>query len=259
MSKKSALILIVAMTISCMTVFVADSNAQTSYAPLAPQFTVKYADHSYDVPPKTTTTTDAYTGKTTTYTEPGYHVKNFTLDVSIKNQQFPSSIDGNWTSLYYTVDIKGHFLDQWWADKTQKYTVEQSKLSDFTVFSIPANYEEGSELDIRVQVYLQVHYVDNSHIQPFFTSYPIFGGVSNTQTITILASSITTAIPSPTITSMPVPTITPNDQTACPTINNNQLQTTDSIPLTTFVTIVIVLVAIIAALTGALFIRKHKE
>ena len=59
--------------------------------PLTPEFTVKIVAHPYDVPPKTTTTIDQYTGKETTTTQPGYHVENKSIEITIKNQPSPLS------------------------------------------------------------------------------------------------------------------------------------------------------------------------
>jgi hypothetical protein len=50
-----------------------------------PDFTLRYVDNSYDVPPKTTTSTDPYTNEITTTTIPGYHVENKTVEAVIKN------------------------------------------------------------------------------------------------------------------------------------------------------------------------------
>jgi hypothetical protein len=40
--------------------------------PSIPEFTIKYVDHSYDVPTTTTSHTTPYTGETTTVTRQGY-------------------------------------------------------------------------------------------------------------------------------------------------------------------------------------------
>jgi len=76
--------------------------------PTIPEFTLKYFDHSYDVPP--TYKIEPYTGKTVV-DHAGYHVDNRTIDVTIKNQAFTPSItaDGNTTALYYNVRSKGHY------------------------------------------------------------------------------------------------------------------------------------------------------
>ena len=69
--------------------------------PSVPEFTLKYVDNSYDVPPKTTTSTDPYTNEITTTTIPGYHVENRTVEAVIKN---------NVGASYYNFRIKDIFL-----------------------------------------------------------------------------------------------------------------------------------------------------
>lgn len=61
MSKGSAVILLAVLIISIIITsgFVCASTAK----PSAPEFTLKYVDNSYDVPPIATSTIDPYTGK----------------------------------------------------------------------------------------------------------------------------------------------------------------------------------------------------
>ena len=56
--------------------------------PSVPEFSVRIVAYPYDVPPETTTTIDEYTGKETTTTQPGYHVENKSIEITIKNQPF---------------------------------------------------------------------------------------------------------------------------------------------------------------------------
>lgn len=86
-------------TILLITAFLASSLMATQALtvediskPFAPEFTVKTVAHPYDVPPKTTTTIDQYTGKETTITTPGYHAENKSIEVQIKNQPFTKQI-----------------------------------------------------------------------------------------------------------------------------------------------------------------------
>jgi hypothetical protein len=74
--------------------------------PSVPKFSLSYVDHSYEVPETTISHTDPYTGKVTTETQPGYHVKNYTIDVIIENQNLPATIEGNQLVMKYTVQIK---------------------------------------------------------------------------------------------------------------------------------------------------------
>ena len=117
--------------------------------PSVPEFTVKQVDHSHTLPATTTSTTDSYTGKTTTTTIPSQYIKNFTLDITIKNQAFPTTINGNASILYYNVQTKGHFGGNW----TQVFTKSQAQSnSEFTFLSIPASgYPVSGEIDVQVE------------------------------------------------------------------------------------------------------------
>jgi hypothetical protein len=165
--------------------------------PSVPEFTLKYVDTSYDVPSSTTTTTDPYTGEQTVTTHPGYHVKNGTIEVTIKNQEFtPYPIDSQHTiSLFYYVSYKGHYAEDWDYYPPSTYGREYSAIfihqstSDYTVVQFRAPSE--GEMDFRVQA--QIGYYNSS--QEFYpvpgapiTIYTFNGEVSGwsaTQTITI--------------------------------------------------------------------------
>ncbi len=93
-SKGFSLLFVVILAVSSL-IIVESATAQSIPKPSVPEFTLKYVDHSYDVPPTTTTTIDPYTGKQTQATQPGYRVENKTLDVIIKNQNFTAYEDTN--------------------------------------------------------------------------------------------------------------------------------------------------------------------
>jgi hypothetical protein len=165
--------------------------------PSVPEFTLNYVDTSYDVPSSTTTTIDPYTGEKTVTTEPGYHVKEGTIEVIIKNQEFtPYSIDERAISLFYYVSYKGHYTENWdyyppsshGRHSTVVTSIPQSN-SDYTVVQFDAPPE--GEMDFRVQA--QVGYYTSSTLAICvpgapFTTYTFNGevsGWSSTQTITI--------------------------------------------------------------------------
>jgi hypothetical protein len=81
--------------------------------PSVPEFTVRYVDNSYYVPPRYDI--DPYTGKNV-IVEAGYYVQNKTIEVRIKNQPFNPYEDenGNYIRLYYSIRMKGHFGNSWW-------------------------------------------------------------------------------------------------------------------------------------------------
>ena len=165
--------------------------------PSVPEFTLKFVDNSYDVPPSTTTTTDPYTGEQTVTTESGYHVKNGTIEVTIKNQEFtPYPIDNQHTiSLFYYVSYKGHYAEDWDYYPPSTYGREHSAIfirpstSKYTVVQFRAPSE--GEMDFRVQAQIG-YYTSTTEFYAVpgapFTTYTFNGDVSgwsNTQTITI--------------------------------------------------------------------------
>jgi hypothetical protein len=82
--------------------------------PSVPTFTVQLVDRSYDVP--ASSSVDPYSGQTINH--PGYHVENYSIELTILNQPFsPVTVyegTSNWTAnFYYNVHMKGHFSDAW--------------------------------------------------------------------------------------------------------------------------------------------------
>ncbi len=124
--------------------------------PSVPQFTLKYVDNSYDVPPKTTSSTDPYTGKTTTTTTPSYHVESKTIQATIKN---------NIGASYYNFRYKGHYADEWSYepfDPDRGYFLGdfgsvpyQASNSSHTVATLPSilfnSVTAGGLIDVQVQ------------------------------------------------------------------------------------------------------------
>ena len=158
---------------------------------------MKFVDNSYDVPSSTTTTTDPYTGEQTVTTEPGYHVQNGTIEVTIKNQEFtPYSIDSQTTiSLFYYISYKGHYAEDWDYYPPSTYGREYSAIfirqstSDYTVVQFRAPPE--GEMDFRVQAQIGYYTSTTEFIAvpgAPFTTYTFNGevsGWSTTQIITI--------------------------------------------------------------------------
>jgi hypothetical protein len=193
--------------------------------PSVPEFTLKFVDNSYDVPP--TYGIDPYTGKNVT-TQAGHHVENKSIEVTIKNQPFANSSDGNTYHLYYNIRTKGHFGQDW----TELYhfvsllsspynesnnifseyvpdTFPHESKSDFTVLILPANYPPNSQVDIQVEAIVghdsQWWEVDHNlapqiggHYQPAI-AFDTESGWSNTQTLTISTLSPSDAEPFPLI------------------------------------------------------------
>ena len=89
MRKRATLLLIGVLVLSSL-VMVETAFAQSIPTPSVPEFTVKYVDNSYDVPP--TYGTDQYTGQTIIIQD-GYHVDNRSIQFIIKNQPFAPYAD----------------------------------------------------------------------------------------------------------------------------------------------------------------------
>jgi len=231
LSKGVALVLILTVTLSVLSLLITKpANAQAIPKPSVPEFTLKLADHSYDLPPTTSTTTDPYNGKTITTTIPGYHVTNITIDLTIKNQPFPSTINGNASNLYYNIRIKGNFGQEWnypyssfptWASSNSdalvgnySHSLPAQSTTGYTVLSFPSIYRVGDQVDFQVEAILGIQYVysvdllpNNEHIIPGlnYNTYDYSfvhnaSGWSPTQTVTIPASSVTYSSPTPTPT-----------------------------------------------------------
>jgi hypothetical protein len=168
---------------------------QVSYAsdtskPSVPEFTVNLVAYPYDVPSSTTTKIDEYTGEETVKTTPGYHVENRSIEIVITNQPFTiyTNDDGDEINLYYTVQVKGHFGDDWKSVETtysSKGPQSNAQLdSEYTIVSIEADeYPSNAVLDFRVQALI-------GYYAPYGRNAVIFGfeffgqksGWSNTQT-----------------------------------------------------------------------------
>jgi hypothetical protein len=177
MRTPAAVLLAIILTASILLVV----NSAPASAQSVPEFTLKLADHSYNVPPSTTTTTDPYTGKQTVTTQPGYHVENKTIDITIQNQQFLQPND--LTDLYYNIRVKGHFGENWTdlyyiSNNTAQNSLPRQSASENTVVSVPQDYPAGGEI--------------------FSSSFGFWSwetsGWSDTQTLTIPADTL---IPSP--------------------------------------------------------------
>ena len=111
LSKTFCLVFLVLLAASSLTM-VKPIFAQSISKPSVPEFTVRYVDNSYDVPP--IYGIDQYTGKNVTKSE-GYHVDNRSIEFTIKNQQFTPYTDSNGNNIkqYYNFRFKGNYGDVW--------------------------------------------------------------------------------------------------------------------------------------------------
>jgi len=221
--------------------------------PSVPQFSVKVVGNYYYVPPSTTTSVDEYTGKETTITRPGYYRDERVLVVSVKNQSFKSiDASGRQYSLYYNVQSKGHFGDEW---RTFFHTTFQSD-SDYTIFTTPyiGVYEAGDQLDFRVEAKIGHRDFDISTYHENISwvynvdNYVIFGlfldvassGWSDVLTFTMPDPVETTTLPpTNTLPTSSSDSLTPDSNT--PSVSDPLLQ----ISWPTFLLIIIVIMCFI--------------
>ena len=111
--------------------------------PSVPEFTLKYVDNSYNVPP--TYGIDPYTGENV-ITQAGYHVENKSIEVIIKNQPFTSFRNENNSivGLYYYILAKGHFQD-WYSGTPNPESYVYRFDREYTVVTYGLGGNNGSE------------------------------------------------------------------------------------------------------------------
>lgn len=282
-SKSLALTLILVVATSSLSIIVNPASAQVVTKPSIPEFIAKYVDYSYDIPP--TYGTDEYTGKTVV-TKQGEHIDNRTVEITITNQPFTPYNDsnGNMINRFYDVRYKGSYTENWttmFRNQTQLsgigyanpymtfgYAV-QDYSSQYTavIYQLTWQIPTNGQMDFQVEA-LEGYTRETSYDGHIFFAYAGFtfygqeSGWSNTQTIKLGENEVstTTPIPTPTITSTPNSTL--NNPTTTPSPNGNQQQIGESagisIPLTTFLLVVVVFVAIIAGLFLVLYRRTRK-
>jgi hypothetical protein len=237
MSKNVVLLFMLILTLSSLIIIRPVSSAIVK--PSVPEFTLKYADYSYDVSP--TYGIDSYTGKNV-ITQTGYHVENKSIEVRIENQPFTVYKDsnGSYVLLNYDIRWKGHFEDNWRVSSSNYYIVASSCTmvrsggldslvypnAPFTVLLYALgenqqsvywirNISDGGQVDFQVRAlvgnYIRVY---GTPVPPFGTPYhDIFTGEtsdwSNTQTITISDNSDISSTPNPSDSLSENPTATP--------------------------------------------------
>jgi hypothetical protein len=229
-SKSFSLLIILILAASSI-VMVKPIFAQSIIKPSAPEFTVKYVDYSYDVPP--IYGINQYTGQNETV-QAGYHVDNRTMVFTIKNQPFNSYNDssGNYITLYYNFRFKGQYGLQWsyypfdggqtthsygiysggffiyYSASNSSSTVFSIRLNTLTNYPIDTQIPDCSQVDFQVQALL-------GHINEIYTGlmagdYFNFVGESsdwsNTQTIKV-ANGATSTSTSTSTSPTPTPTI----------------------------------------------------
>jgi len=209
------------------------ANAEAAIPkPSVPEFTLKFVAHPYDVPSKYEI--NPYTGQNE-MTEAGYHVENKSIEITIRNQPFTSTLDenGNYANLYYAVRFKGHYADKWNYyphDMDSNYSTAiatpfNASESEYTTITVGLetyllnNFPAGGQVDFQVEAFIgyekrvDFFFLGEGHYYAF-TAFER-SGWSETQTITIPPSGSSSSSSSISPKSTP-------DQTTEPTPKETQ-------------------------------------
>lgn len=189
--------LIVSLTLIVMVSMLAMSAYCAIATPSVPEFTLRYVDNSYKVPPTDTYTTDPYTGKVTTSTTPGYYSEKISVQVIITNPSFSSYKDENGSNvdLYFQVLVKGHYEETWTgiSNNHSGYDLFNDTSSTTIIHATVYNVSAGGQVDVQVRALIgKFMTVCDPPVPPFSvipSSHEVFVGEasdwSNIQTITI--------------------------------------------------------------------------
>lgn len=218
--KKTASLVFIALLAASSILILGNTSAASIPEPSAPEFSIHYVEHPYEVPP--TYQIDQHSGENITIQE-GYHQQNRSIELVIQNQQFTPYEDsqGNLIELFYNVSAKGHYGDQWhyyptWL-RMLPITASDNQVTVLS-FGLDVNYEEnnqygfwygnleaGDKEDFRVQAL--IGYYDYPYDRALEDNEFIgeTSEWSSTQSITIPAS----ASPSPSVPELSVIVILP--------------------------------------------------
>jgi hypothetical protein len=278
----SRTIIVALMLILIASIVVGQATAVSVEKPSVPEFTVKYVDNSYDIPP--TYGTDQYTGKTVV-THEDEHVDARTLVFTIKNQPFTPFIDvssNKTVDLLYDIRYKGSFGQEWtrifggdvtlYAGMNNPYAETGYPVQDYgaqyttITYTLPWNVPSEGKMDFQAKAFAgYTKFYGDSHIIIAFGSYTFYGEESdwsNTQTVALGNSQTPTLTPTapPTLQPTATPTIPPAT-TQPPTTNpeqpNGEVET--NFAVTWEQAALVVCVAVIAALAAALALSRRKN
>lgn len=257
--------LLVAILAFYSLLMVKQSEAQTIPKPSVPEFTLNYIDYSYDVPP--TYKINEYTGETVAIG--GYHIKNMTIQVSIKNNPIQSN-DAT-SHLYYNVRFKGHFGKEW--SETPSVIVKNSSPSTFSQYVniSPYNFRllKQSSYEYTTFLFSVNDYIPNSSIdfqveavlghdsQAWITADPY--GKSPAHYYEAVAFDETSGwSPTQTITIQATSTVTPTQTDSLPNMGSSSPPNTNS-ELTIALTWVIIGILVISVISLLLYVKHLKR
>jgi hypothetical protein len=230
------ILMVSSLALGCFSAAQAEvSNAK----PSVPEYNVQFVDTSYDVPSTSTTTTDPYTGANTVVVHEGYHIQNASFVVAIKNQLFTGyEVNGNYTALYYGIEVKGHFTPDWGSVTfyyTQPYIQSSGEEYTTLAFGLTGNNDTtaggdgqsgfvgaallngayGGQLDFRVMSLVGYYVTVQDPVNAFNVRHPYHeefvplqtSGWSSTQSVDVPAVSQSSPAPtSPASTAYPTTT-----------------------------------------------------
>jgi hypothetical protein len=257
-AKLSTLLLAITLAIPLMLV-IEPSNAQSIPKPSVPQFTLRFVNNSYFIPEVPHYEVDPYTGQQKYLgMQGGYLVKNNTIEITIKSQPFPSSVNDTALQLYYNIRAKGAYEQSWGNlnlrsdDQIDTNYLPTQQNSEYTIIPIPANtYTPGGTVQFQVRAILGGFFSYQSELYPYWGSYFSYEASdwSGTQSITITGGS-NSAAPAPVYTSSPTNNPTATSTSPCyesvPPANSNSFS--NESPSTLAVVTIVVLVAVVVGL-----------
>jgi hypothetical protein len=260
------------------------ASAQSIPKPSIPEFTVTVTDHSYDVKTTTTTTTDPYDGHIFTTTAPGYHAKNGSIELSIKNQPFTPYYDSNGypIKLYYHYRAQGlnvnwhdsgvgTYLDAYFEATNSTYTTVTIGYGGnfFQTAGGSDNYKADGTIDFQVEAFIGYKNVTlkssscvvirQEDLRTEFVGQT--SGWSSTQTATIPNGAYTPTIPNPTNSPTPTVAATPmpcQDSTVSPSEILTGSGSTGPKYSWLEIALVIVVASVFAFLVAVIFVMRRK-
>jgi len=75
-------------------IIIESASAQSISKPSEPVINVQFVNHSFYVSPKTTTSTNSYTGEQVVTTSEGYYIQNDTFVITLTNQPLGNNAQG---------------------------------------------------------------------------------------------------------------------------------------------------------------------
>jgi hypothetical protein len=260
-SKGFSLLLTVILGVSSL-IMVESGSAQTIPKPAVPQFSIQYADYSYDT--QAYNSTDAFTGQQIQH--PSQHIGDVRVEGKIKNQPFtrynvsnpPNGAISSDIGLYYNVRYKGHFGTDW----TEIYGyhnmdfISQNYSSEYTNFTIYWQvFPEGAQIDYQVKA--MIGFEGWTYIDPI--GKPVIIGEASewSNTLTLIFTKNETAIAfASNIDAAPYPVLpTPSPSPSASLSPSPSPSPSPTVPEFPFITILTLLAAI--PLITIFFVKKR--